>query len=122
MVLVQAEVDEVIKKSAEKWLENQGLFPDEAIRLFYRQVVVCHGLPFDSEARASGDVVEERWLETVEEVSAVSIPSVEGELREAHERGREMLRQLMEFKERRAQRKAARRAAKKLEEDGTGGR
>lgn len=117
MILIQAEVDEQTKASAEMWLNGQGIVPEEAIRMFYREVVACHGLPFgDSRRRAEQEEVSKRHLDEpvfYEEVSAVSIPSVTVELREAHLQGREMLSLLQEFKEQRAMKKAARKAGRR---------
>jgi addiction module RelB/DinJ family antitoxin len=115
MILVQAEVDEQTKSSAEKWLRDQGIFPDEAIRIFYRQVVACHGLPFHEDRRQEDPVIEAPFQESAfyGEVSAVNIPSVTGELRDAHQQGREILGLLTDYKEQRALRKAARRSQRK---------
>ncbi|HVJ45769.1 MAG TPA: type II toxin-antitoxin system RelB/DinJ family antitoxin [Luteolibacter sp.] len=114
MILVQAVIDEETKSSAEKWLMGQGIVPDEAIRMFYREVVACHGLPFGGGRRRDGAVIEP-GNEPVfyEEISAVGIASVTGELREAHSQGRDLLGRLKEFKEQRALRKAARKAGRR---------
>lgn len=116
MVLVKAEVDEATKASAEKWLENQGIDPDEAIRLFYEEVVACHGLPFGRGARL-GHQDEETSGNLYEELSAVAIPSVSGELREAKDEGTKMLDLLKEFKAAKELRKAARKAARQKREE-----
>jgi len=114
MILVQAKVDEQTKSSAEKWLQGQGIVPDEAIRMFYREVVACHGLPFGESHRKQEQSSEIELNEPVfyEEISAVSIASVTSELREAYEQGREMLDLLKGFKEERAVKKAARKAGR----------
>lgn len=119
MVLVKAEVDEATKASAEKWLENQGIEPDEAIRLFYQEVVACHGLPFGRGSR-SGHPEEEVPGNFYEELSAVAIPSVSGELRDARDEGTKMLDLLKEFKAAKELRKAARKAARLKREEAKG--
>ncbi|MEX0892492.1 MAG: type II toxin-antitoxin system RelB/DinJ family antitoxin [Gemmatimonadota bacterium] len=40
-------MDEDLKKEAESILAECGLTPTQAINLFYRQIVLHHGLPFD---------------------------------------------------------------------------
>lgn len=113
MILVQAEIDETIKASAERWLKGQGIVPDEAIRIFYREVVACHGLPFGMDNPKSLHGVDSlKDTASYEEISAVSIPSVTVELREAYSQGCEMLELLTKFKEDRAISRAARRAQK----------
>lgn len=114
MILVQAVIDEETKSSAEKWLMGQGIVPDEAIRIFYREVVACHGLPFGDGRRrvdAAGVPVNEPAF--YEEISAVAIASVTGELRQIHVQGRDMLDRLKEFRDQRALRKAARKAGRR---------
>lgn len=114
MILVQAVIDEETKSSAEKWLMGQGIVPDEAIRMFYREVVACHGLPFgDGRRRDELIIGPKNEPAFYEEISAVGIVSVTGELREAHSQGRDMLDRLKEFKEQRALRKAARKAGRR---------
>ena len=46
---VRARVEPQLKKEAESVLKTLGLSPAEAIRLFYRQVTLRHGLPFAVE-------------------------------------------------------------------------
>jgi len=40
-------MDEDLKKEAESILAECGLTPTQGINLFYRQIVLHHGLPFD---------------------------------------------------------------------------
>lgn len=42
----RARVEPEIKDEAERILDECGLTPSEAIGLFYRQVILHHGLPF----------------------------------------------------------------------------
>jgi DNA-damage-inducible protein J len=44
---IRARVDAALKGQAEAVLERLGLNASEAIRLFYKQVVLRKGLPFD---------------------------------------------------------------------------
>jgi DNA-damage-inducible protein J len=44
---VRARIEPHLKKEAEHLLEDLGLSATEAIRLFYRQVTLRKGLPFD---------------------------------------------------------------------------
>ncbi len=44
--VVHARIEPQTKKKAEGVLRKLGLSPTEAIRLFYRQICLCGGLPF----------------------------------------------------------------------------
>lgn len=44
---VQARIEPDLKVAAEKVFESLGLTPTEAIRVFYKQVELHQGLPFD---------------------------------------------------------------------------
>lgn len=44
---VRARIEPSVKISAESILNNLGLSPSEAISLFYRQIVLTRGLPFE---------------------------------------------------------------------------
>ena len=44
---IRARVDPDLKTQAEGILQMVGMTPTEAIRLFYRQVVMMKGLPFE---------------------------------------------------------------------------
>jgi DNA-damage-inducible protein J len=46
-VKVQARMDAELKQAAEKIFEELGVSPTEAIRMFYTQVKIHRGLPFD---------------------------------------------------------------------------
>jgi DNA-damage-inducible protein J len=46
-VKVQARMDAELKQAAEKIFEELGVSPTEAIRMFYTQVKIHQGLPFD---------------------------------------------------------------------------
>ena len=64
----RARVDAKLKAQAEGVLEKLGLNASEAIRLFYRQVALQKGLPFDvkipnaATRRAMRDVEQDRGL------------------------------------------------------------
>ncbi len=45
--MIRARVEPRIKQDAEKIFSTLGLSATEAITLFYRQVVLCRGLPFE---------------------------------------------------------------------------
>lgn len=45
--MIRARMEPALKKEAEAVLENVGLSPTEAIRLFYRQISLHQGLPFE---------------------------------------------------------------------------
>jgi DNA-damage-inducible protein J len=45
--MIRARVEPELKKEAEDVLAEVGLSPTEAIRLFYRQISLRHGLPFE---------------------------------------------------------------------------
>lgn len=120
--LVQAEVDEPTKTLAEKWLEEQGISPEEAIRIFYREVIASRGLPFGDARRRNEEFPAEATGEAVfyGDVPAVDIRSVTVELRQTHLQGREMLAMLKDFREERAARKAARKAKRNAEAEAGG--
>jgi DNA-damage-inducible protein J len=44
---IRARVEPELKEKAEGILQTVGVTPTEAIRLFYRQVVLMQGLPFE---------------------------------------------------------------------------
>ena len=46
---IRARVEPEIKRQAESVLSELGLSPTEAIRMFYRQVILRRGLPFAAE-------------------------------------------------------------------------
>lgn len=45
--MVRARVEPRLKHRAERVLTRLGLTPTEAITIFYRQVEMCNGLPFE---------------------------------------------------------------------------
>lgn len=45
--MIRARVEPQVKRDAEKIFSTLGLSVTEAITLFYRQVALCRGLPFD---------------------------------------------------------------------------
>ncbi len=44
--IIHARIEPDIKRQAELVLHKLGLSPTEAIRVFYRQITLRHGLPF----------------------------------------------------------------------------
>lgn len=44
---IEARIDEDLKEAAEAVFAHLGMSPSEAIRIFYRQVELHNGLPFD---------------------------------------------------------------------------
>lgn len=44
---IEARIDETLKQAAEAIFAQLGLSPSEAIRIFYHQVELHQGLPFD---------------------------------------------------------------------------
>ncbi len=44
--IIHARIEPDIKRQAEGVLHKLGLSPTEAIRVFYRQITLRHGLPF----------------------------------------------------------------------------
>lgn len=44
---ISARIDPELKANAEKWFKQVGLSTSEAITLFYSQVTLHHGLPFE---------------------------------------------------------------------------
>lgn len=44
---MRARIEPHIKKEAEDFLDKLGLPPTQAISLFYRQIILRRGLPFD---------------------------------------------------------------------------
>lgn len=44
--IIHARIEPHIKRQAERVLHKLGLSPTEAIRVFYRQITLRHGLPF----------------------------------------------------------------------------
>lgn len=74
---IHSRIEPEIKEKAEKILSRLGVSPTEAIRMFYTQITLRNGLPFDliipnkeTEAalRASRDGRELERFETVEEL------------------------------------------------------
>jgi DNA-damage-inducible protein J len=44
--IIHARIEPDIKQEAEGVLDSLGISPTEAIRIFYRQITLRHGLPF----------------------------------------------------------------------------
>ena len=60
--MIRARVDPVLKEEVEDVLEQLGLSPTEAITLFYQQVKLRQGLPF--EVRIPNEVTRRTFAET----------------------------------------------------------
>ena len=63
--MIRARVEPELKREAEEVFSALGLSPTEAIRLFYKQVSLQHGLPFEvripnAETREAMRQVRER--------------------------------------------------------------
>ena len=57
--MIRARVEPKLKSDAETILDSLGMTASDAIRVFYKQIVLCEGLPFDllvqnAETRKSG--------------------------------------------------------------------
>ena len=70
--VISVRIDPAIKNTAEQVFQKLGLTPSQAITLFYKQIVLQHGLPFsvrisNQETReALDDAVSHRNLKTAE--------------------------------------------------------
>jgi len=68
--MIRARTDAHLKEKVERIFEELGMNTTDAINIFYRQVLLTHGLPFDvkipnSETRkAMKDAREQRNLES----------------------------------------------------------
>lgn len=66
--IIRARVEPKLKAEAESILDGLGMNPSDAIRIFYKQVVLRKGLPFDvmipnaETRRAMDDVRKKRGL------------------------------------------------------------
>jgi DNA-damage-inducible protein J len=66
--MIRARVEPKLKSDAEKILDSLGMTASDAIRIFYKQVVLRKGLPFDvmipnaETRRAMNDVRNKRNL------------------------------------------------------------
>lgn len=74
---ISARIDPVLKQEAEQVLEKLGLTATQAITVFYKQVKLRHGLPFDlkipNEAteKALEDARAQRGVEDFETTEAL---------------------------------------------------
>lgn len=89
-VPIFARIDKGLKEDAEEILAELGITPTSAIRMFYRQIVLRHGIPFElrmpprqpldmsnmtesellAEIRKGLDAIERGNMFTAEEVDA----------------------------------------------------
>ena len=53
--MVHSRIDPEIKERAEAILDGLGMSPTEAIREFYMEITLCHGLPFEPEHEVRED-------------------------------------------------------------------
>ena len=44
--VIHARIEPLVKSQAENVLHRLGISPTDAIRIFYRQITLCRGLPF----------------------------------------------------------------------------
>ncbi len=61
---IHSRIDPEIKEQAENVLHQLGLSPTEAIRIFYTQIVLRKGLPFD--VKIPNDETEQALLDSRE--------------------------------------------------------
>lgn len=67
--MIRARVDPGLKDSAETVLHKLGLSPSDAIRVFYRQIVLQKGLPFDLRIPNATTRKAIRELDTVNDLT-----------------------------------------------------
>lgn len=58
--LVHARIDSQLKESAEKVLDQLGITPTSAIQMFYKQIVLENGIPFDLHLSSSRKEIDEK--------------------------------------------------------------
>ncbi len=74
---VQARIEPELKVAAERVFESLGLTPTEAIRVFYRQVELHQGLPFDvriPNKTTQAAIDEAETIENLESFEDTSAP------------------------------------------------
>ena len=72
--IIHARVEPRTKRSAESILKDLGVSPTEAIRMFYRQIILRKGLPFSVEipnALTSSTIEKARKGEEIERFSSL---------------------------------------------------
>lgn len=75
--MISARIDPVLKQEAEQVLKKLGLTATQAITVFYKQVKLQHGLPFDLKIpnevtqKALEDARAQRGLEDFETAEAL---------------------------------------------------
>ncbi len=112
--VVRAEVDSFTKASAESLLGALGLLPDQAIRLFYQEIIARHGLPFEPDELAKDQAVAIGLKNPAyQDIHASSIPSVLAETWGPPGRGTQMLNLLHAYQQKRAEKKAGKAGKKK---------
>jgi DNA-damage-inducible protein J len=73
--MIRARVEPELKREAEEVFSALGLSPTEAIRLFYKQVSLQHGLPF--EVRIPNAETREAMRQTRERDGLVEYASLD---------------------------------------------
>lgn len=93
---VYARIDSNLKNDAEEILSTLGISPSSAIQMFYRQIVICNGLPFnlrapakepvnmDKLSREEIDAELEKARKSVERGDVYTLEEVEEMLREKY--------------------------------------
>ena len=82
--VVHARMEPRIKRQAEGVLHALGLSPTEAIRLFYRQIILRRGLPFAvvvPNARTAATLAKSRRGQDIQEYVPLSVPRRKGRSR-----------------------------------------
>ncbi|MSO99355.1 MAG: type II toxin-antitoxin system RelB/DinJ family antitoxin [Rhodospirillaceae bacterium] len=81
--MVRARMEPGLKKDAERVMKHIGISPTEAIRLFYRQVTVHRGLPF--ELRIPNAEMREAIADTRARKNLTTFKSIRALMRTADE-------------------------------------
>ena len=67
MANVNVRIDPKIKKEAEDILYSLGITPSSAINMFYHQVIINNGIPFELK----GDVPNKKTRKAIKEVGKI---------------------------------------------------
>jgi DNA-damage-inducible protein J len=64
---VQVRIDENIKKPAEILLKQLGIKPSQAINMFYRQIIINEGIPFNITLSKMPNIETSQVIKDVEQ-------------------------------------------------------
>ena len=81
VAIVNARIEPDLKKKAENILHKVGLSSAEAIRIFYRQVCLQKGLPFDVKIPTKETVKAMQQADTRKTHKAASVDEIFDELK-----------------------------------------